>query len=107
MIEIQLRTPEEFWELNTKTPEEFAAQLQEKYPVEYKEVLNNLHEFHEKMYPNYKFEDMIDEEDLIEEIDDFLNEDTIINYYVKDTCGTDRGDQILTLENGYAFKEDN
>lgn len=100
MIEIELKNPTDFYKHKTFSSKEFIKQLKNKYPTEYQKALSELDNF------NIDFKKMLTYEDIIEEIDDIIEYECIINYYVTDTCGTDRGIQYMVIENGYTFKEE-
>lgn len=104
MIRIELPYTDDYYDKDPQTAKEFLPKLKQKYPIEYREAVSHLREFYNKTAPNYDFRDMITSKDLIEEIDDLLEDEYIVNYYVQDTCGTDKGEQSLILENGYLFK---
>lgn len=104
MIEIELKNPTDFYKHKTFSSKEFIKQLKNKYPTEYQKALSELDEYTNTF--NIDFKKMLTYEDIIEEIDDIIEDECIINYYVTDTCGTDRGIQHMVIENGYTFKEE-
>lgn len=109
MIEIELETPEEFYDLNLESDDQILCKLKEDYPETYDETIceiKNLHALIGVKCSNIY--DLVSESELIDAIDDNISEEILLNYFVKDSCGTDKGTQYMTLENGYRFiKEDN
>lgn len=107
MIEIQLQTPEEFWDLNLPSNEEILSQLQETYPQEIEYAIEFITELHAEIGTKTdNIFDLVSIAQLIEEVDSFLEDEILINYYVVDSFGSDKGTGYITLENGYKILEE-
>ena len=98
-------TSEEFQKLNLKPNGAILAQLEKKYPEEFNETLEYLKEFVEiTLGRKYNLLEVMDVSSIIDEVEERIPDDILINYYVKQSVGTDTSYSIM--ENGYAFKEE-
>ena len=106
---VELKTDDEFYDLGLKEDEDIFNELVERFPEESAEALSDFVEFQEEVgnlsdrYLKFFFE-IFDYDELIEWIDDFLDDEFLVNYYVKDGVVTDRGVWESVLYNGYMLK---
>ena len=104
MIEIELQNTDEFYDLDLPSNKQIFLRLKKEYPSEVRDAIRHIKEMHGFTGAKYyNIFDVVSMSELIEEIDDEIDEEILINYSVKDSCGTDRGTQYLILENGYQF----
>lgn len=99
-----MKSIEDFENLNLKENTKILKDLKEKYPEEFQETYDYLVEVYEEIC-NSKITcdlfNLVSVESFIEEMDDFIEEEILVNYYVKDFCPTDKGTYSVVLYNGY------
>lgn len=104
MIEVELKSFEEFERLNLPGVGTIFAQLEKRYP---KIVEDTITEIKERCdVENIKYNsifDIVSWAELVEYVDENIPEEILINFYVRDSCGTDRGTQYFLVANGYQF----
>ena len=104
MIEIELKTYDEFERLNLPSAGTIVAKLEKQYPEIVKQTIQYIKEMHDEIGVKYNnIFDLVTWSELIEYIDENIPKEILINYYVRDTCGTDRGTQYFLMANGYQF----
>lgn len=104
MISIEIDSLEEFENLNLEDNSKILDVLIEKYPKAFKETYDSLKELHEEVF-NCKIKgslfNYVSISSFIDEMDDFIEDEVIVNYCVKDLNLTDRGTERLVFYNGY------
>lgn len=85
--------------------------LQHKYLKEYQQTIDSLIGYCQDMDildgmepKKYSVEDIhkiFEAESIIEYLDEFIEEEVLINYFVTDSVGTDKGIWNMVIENGY------
>lgn len=104
MIEIELKSFEEFERLNLPGIGTIFAQLEKRYPKIVEDTITEIKERCdiENIRYNSIF-DIVSWAELVEYVDENIPEEILINYIVRDSCGTDRGTQYFLVANGYQF----
>lgn len=104
MIEVELESFEEFERLNLPGVGTIFAQLEKSYPKIVEDTITEIKERcnMENIRYNSIF-DIVSWAELVEYVDENIPEEILINYYVRDSCGTDRGTQYFLVANGYQF----
>lgn len=80
--------------------------LLENYNEESTQALGDFVEFEQEMNllsdsQLVQFFNIYDYSELIEWIDDYIDDEVLVNYFVKDCCGTDLGVWEMVVLNGY------
>lgn len=107
MIEIELQSFEEFQKLNLPGAGTIVAQLEKKYPKIVSDTITDIKEHCD--VENIKYDnifDIVTWAELIEYIDENIDEEILVNYYVRDSCGTEKGTHYFLVANGYQFKSE-
>lgn len=114
MIEIELKSEEEFQSLNLPEECEFLEMLEQKYPEIYCKAVEEEKQFlledgcrpvaDDDLFKVIDIDDFLDTfEDLYFDAVGWESDEIIKNYYVKDAVGTDRGVWEMVVENGYVL----
>jgi len=104
MIEIELKSFEEFERLNLPGVGTIFAQLEKRYPKIVEDTITEIKERCDEENIRYNsIFDIVSWAELVEYVDENIPEEILINYYVRDSCGTDRGTQYFLVANGYQF----
>ena len=104
MIEIELKSFEEFERLNLPGVGTIFAQLEKRYPKIVEDTITEIKERCDMENIRYNsIFDIVSWAELVEYVDENIPEEILINYYVRDSCGTDRGTQYFLVANGYQF----
>ncbi len=104
MIEIELKSFEEFERLNLPGVGTIFAQLEKRYPKIVEDTITEIKERCDEENIRYNsIFDIVSWAELLEYVDENIPEEILINYYVRDSCGTDRGTQYFLVANGYQF----
>ncbi|WP_406534925.1 hypothetical protein [Methanobrevibacter sp.] len=104
MIEIELKSFEEFERLNLPGVGTIFAQLEKRYPKIVEDTITEIKERCDMENIGYNsIFDIVSWAELVEYVDENIPEEILINYYVRDSCGTDRGTQYFLVANGYQF----
>ena len=104
MIEVELKSFEEFEKLNLPGVGTIFAQLEKRYPKIVEDTITEIKERCDA--ENIKYNSIFDIfswAELVEYVDENIPEEILINFYVRDSCGTDRGTQYFLVANGYQF----
>lgn len=104
MIEIELKSFEEFERLNLPGVGTIFSQLEKRYPKIVEDTITEIKERCDMENIRYNsIFDIVSWAELVEYVDENIPEEILINYYVRDSCGTDRGTQYFLVANGYQF----
>ena len=104
MIEIELPNYDEYDKLELPPLGVVFAALKKYYPQIVEDTITEIKERCDLGGIKYNsIFDIVSWAELIEYIDENIPEEILINYYVKDSCGTDRGTQYYLVANGYQF----
>ena len=113
MIIKEVADLDKFARLNIYSDSTVLLDVKEKYPKEYKTVINDLNSFtkdnvetYESNLDDYSEEELIEihgEDTLLEWIDELFDEEILINYIVKEQTPTDRGLWETIVCSGYAL----
>lgn len=104
MIEIELKSFEEFERLNLPGVGTIFAQLEKRYPKIVEDTITEIKERCDMENIRYNsIFDIVSWAELVEYVDENIPEEILINYIVRDSCGTDRGTQYFLVANGYQF----
>ncbi len=92
--------------LNVKQDWEILQFLLCNYPNESAEALGDFVEMEKELNllsddKLVYFFELYDCELLIDWIDEYIDDEILVNYYVKDSCGTDRGVWEMVVESAY------
>lgn len=107
---VEVYSDEEFDGLHLLDDVEIFNVLVDSYPDESAEALGDFVSIEEDLnglslnYLKFFFE-IYDYGDLVEWIDDYIDEEVLVNYYVRDVCQTDVGVCDLIVSNGYMLKQ--
>lgn len=104
MIEIELNDYDEYDKLDLPGLGVIFSKLEKQYP---KIVADTITEIKERCdIEGIKYNsifDIVTWAELIEYIDENIEEEILINYYVRDSCGTQKGTDYYVIANGYQF----
>ena len=104
MIEIELKSFEEFERLNLPGVGTIFAQLEKRYPKIVEDTITEIKERCDMENIRYNsIFDIVSWAESVEYVDENIPEEILINYIVRDSCGTDRGTQYFLVANGYQF----
>lgn len=106
MLYCELKSEDDFYRLGLKLDEEIFNYLVENYSDESAEALGDFVEIQKEVDclsdDSLKlFFEIYDFGELIEWIDDYIDDEILVNYFVKDYCQTDLGVWEMVAENGY------
>lgn len=104
MIEIELHDYDEFEKLNLPSAGTIFYKLEKQYPKIVADTITYIKEMHDEIGVKYNnIFDLVTWAELIEYIEENIPEDILVNYYIKDSCATDRGTNYFLMANGYQF----
>ena len=104
MIEIELKTFEEFERLNLPGVGTIFAQLEKRYPEIVEATITDIKERCDVENIRYNsIFDIVTWAELIEYVDENIPDEILINYFVRDGCGTEKGMHYFLVANGYQF----
>lgn len=106
MLYKELKSEEDFYKLNLRNDVDVFNYLVENYGDESAEALNDFVEIEMELGcfsdDDLKlFFEIYEYGELIEWIDDYIDDEVLVNYFVKDYCLTDLGVWDMVVENGY------
>ena len=100
MIEIELKSFEEFERLNLPGVGTIFSQLEKRYPKIVEDTITEIKERCDMENIRYNsIFDIVSWAELVEYVDENIPEEILINYYVKSDCGTN----YFLVANGYQF----
>ena len=106
MIEIELKSFEEFERLNLPGVGTIFAQLEKRYPKIVEDTITDIKERCDVENIRYNsIFDIVTWAELIEYVDENIPEEILINYYVQTSCGANHNSRYFLAANGYQFKD--